>query len=301
MANPPTKPPAQKLCFIVGPIGGNDTEDRVHADWLLEEIIKPVFDAHFADFRVERADKIPNPGRIDEQIITALLSAELVIADLTTLNPNAFYEIGIRHAIQKPTIHMHLEGQKIPFDIGSFRSIEFSRKWPKDIRAAREILKDFVETATADDYVVDNPVTFSRGKVEFAKTATAPEKIIQDQLSDIVRRLGTIEGIRQREQSSAHLAKVRDTLLNSVLSRNAVRDTGKILIKLSPHDVQGIASFPSDLQKLLAAHVSYFATEEATQTSAVVSIPDSADNREAVRNLVEDARRREIDVTLSEL
>ncbi|RUU55385.1 hypothetical protein [Mesorhizobium sp. M2C.T.Ca.TU.002.02.1.1] len=190
MAKLPVKP---KLCFVVGPIGGNDSDDRVHADWLLEEIIKPVFDEHFPEFKVERADKISNPGRIDEQIITALLSAELVIADLTTLNPNAFYEIGIRHAIQKPTIHMHLEGQKIPFDISSFRSIEFSRKWPKDLKAARETLTEFARTATADDYVVDNPVTFSRGKVEFAKTATPSEKIIQDQISEILRRLASIE------------------------------------------------------------------------------------------------------------
>jgi hypothetical protein len=193
MAKLPIKP---KLCFVVGPIGGNDSDDRVHADWLLEGIIQPVFDEHFPEFRVERADKMSDPGRIDEQIITALLSAELVIADITNLNPNAFYEIGIRHAIQKPTIHMHLEGQKIPFDISSFRSIEFSRKRPKDLGAARETLTEFVRTATAEDYVVDNPVTFSRGKVEFDKTATPSEKIIQDQLSDISRRLGAIEDAR---------------------------------------------------------------------------------------------------------
>ncbi|TIQ18741.1 MAG: hypothetical protein E5X51_24440 [Mesorhizobium sp.] len=190
MTKLPKKP---KLCFIVGPIGADDSDDRIHADWLLEGIIAPVFEEHFEEFRVERADKISDPGRIDAQVITALLNADLVIADLTTLNPNAFYEIGIRHTIQKPIIHMRLENQPIPFDVASFRTISFSRKRPRDLEVARELLRSAVSAAIADGHVVDNPVTFSRGKVEFEKTATPPEKIIQDQLSAIVRRLGAIE------------------------------------------------------------------------------------------------------------
>jgi hypothetical protein len=192
----------QKLCFVVGPIGHDDSDDRMHADWLLEEIIQPVFEEHFPEFKVERADKISNPGRIDAQVITALLDAELVIADLTTLNPNAFYEIGIRHTIQKPVIHMHLEGQSIPFDISSFRSIKFSRKWPKDIRSARKTLQEFVTTVLAEDYEVDNPVTFSRGKVEFEKTATRPQKIVFDQLASIQSRLSELEQVNRPRQMS---------------------------------------------------------------------------------------------------
>ncbi|MDR7145186.1 hypothetical protein [Rhizobium sp. BE258] len=127
----------KKTCFVVGPIGDDDSDDRIHADWLLEEIIEPVFREHFPDFHVARADRMPNPGQITTQVITALLDSELVIADLTTLNPNAFYEIGIRHTIQKPIIHMHLEGQRIPFDVASVRSVKFSRRRPSDLRSAR--------------------------------------------------------------------------------------------------------------------------------------------------------------------
>ncbi|TAV73174.1 hypothetical protein [Rhizobium leguminosarum] len=188
------KPAKKKLCFVVGPIGDDDSDDRIHADWLLEDIITPVFDEHFEDFEVTRADKISNPGQITSQVITSLLDAELVIADLTTLNPNAFYEIGIRHTIQKPIIHMHLEGQRIPFDIAPFRSIKFSRRRPVDIRGARTALLAAVQEATKDDHEVDNPVTFSRGKVEFEKTATPTERLLTDQIGDVRARLEFIEG-----------------------------------------------------------------------------------------------------------
>jgi hypothetical protein len=190
MAKLPKKP---KLCFVIGPIGDDDSDDRTHADWLLEEIIEPVFDEDYPEFRVERADKISDPGRIDAQVITALLDADLVVADLSTLNPNAFYEIGIRHTIQKPIIHMHLEGQRIPFDIASFRSIKFSRRRPSDIRAARETLKVVVAAVLAEGYEVDNPVTFSRGKIEFEKTATPSDKVVVGELDSIQRRISTIE------------------------------------------------------------------------------------------------------------
>ena len=84
----------EKLCFVIGPIGDEESDPRIHADWLLEGIIEPVM-ANFPEFRVKRADKDPRPGLIDAQLIDDLLRAQLVIADLTFLNPNAFYEIAL--------------------------------------------------------------------------------------------------------------------------------------------------------------------------------------------------------------
>ena len=106
----------KKLCFVIGPIGEAETESRIHADWLLEGIIKPVM-KEFAGFTAKRADHDPTPGLIDAQLINDLLNADLVIADLSFLNPNVYYEIGIRHMAQKPIIHMQLATQKPPFDL----------------------------------------------------------------------------------------------------------------------------------------------------------------------------------------
>src|ERR1700728_145752 len=82
-----------KNCFVVGPIGDEGRPARGHADWLLDEIITPVFTEHFKDFEVIRSDRIAQPGMIDSQVINHLLDADLVIADLSLLNANAFYEI----------------------------------------------------------------------------------------------------------------------------------------------------------------------------------------------------------------
>src|SRR5262245_19824439 len=129
--------PDKKLCFVVSPIGAPGGPERTHADWLLMEIIEPVFEEHFKDFRVERADKINVPGMIDSQVITRLLDAELVVADMSMLNANAFYEMGIRHMRQKPIIHMYREGDKIPFDVAPYRAIPFSFAHPDNLESAR--------------------------------------------------------------------------------------------------------------------------------------------------------------------
>jgi hypothetical protein len=182
----------KKLCFVVGPIGANDSEIRVHADWLLEEIIQPVM-AEFADFEVKRADQDHRPGLIDAQLISDLLNAELVIPDLSSLNPNAFYEIGIRHMAQKPIIHMQIVGEQIPFDVSLYRSIKFSRRKPSDIREARAALKAQVKVAISTEHEVENPVTNARGQIQLGEHATAAQKVLLDQIEALGLRLDNLE------------------------------------------------------------------------------------------------------------
>jgi hypothetical protein len=55
-----------------------------------------------------------------KELLTELYEADLVLAVLTGLNANVWYELGIRHALRKGTIMMIEEGQKLPFDISQY-------------------------------------------------------------------------------------------------------------------------------------------------------------------------------------
>ena len=79
-----------KLCFVIGPIGDEGSDACIHPDWLLEMIIEPVM-ADFPEFKVQRADKLPQPGLIDAQVIDRLLTAELV---RITFKPGREYHPG---------------------------------------------------------------------------------------------------------------------------------------------------------------------------------------------------------------
>jgi hypothetical protein len=112
---------AENVCFYITPIGDEGTEIRKHSDMLLKHLIEPAFSKH--NIKVVRADKIEKSGLISQQIFEYLVSAKICVADLSYGNPNAFYELGIRHMIKKPTIQVIRKGDKIPFDVSQGRTI----------------------------------------------------------------------------------------------------------------------------------------------------------------------------------
>lgn len=59
-------------------------------------------------------DKLNQPDSITQTIIDYLLKSELVIADITGYNPNAFYEMGYRASTGKPIIHLKCKNEGIP-------------------------------------------------------------------------------------------------------------------------------------------------------------------------------------------
>ncbi|SDC42570.1 hypothetical protein [Niabella drilacis] len=112
---------SENICFYITPIGDEGTEVRRHADMLLKHLIEPAF-AKF-NYKVIRADKIEKSGLISQQIFEYLVSCKICVADLSYGNPNAFYELGIRHMIKKPSIQIIRKGDKIPFDVSQGRTI----------------------------------------------------------------------------------------------------------------------------------------------------------------------------------
>lgn len=79
-------------------------------------LIKPVVEAK--GIECVRADEITHSGSIDVQMYQELLQADLVIADLSTLNANALYELGVRHALRPYTTIVISENKLMyPFDL----------------------------------------------------------------------------------------------------------------------------------------------------------------------------------------
>ncbi len=178
-----------KSCFIIGPIGESGSAVRRVADWLLKGIIKPVLEHDEFNYFVKRADDDANPGSITNAVIADITNADLVIADLTGFNPNAFYELGIRHTLKKPVIHIIAEQVKLPFDNADQRTIFIDIGDIDNVESARASLAKAVRLVSADGYKVTNPVTLAGAISEFGQSAD-PEKQI---VADVVERLSSLE------------------------------------------------------------------------------------------------------------
>jgi tetratricopeptide (TPR) repeat protein len=118
----------EKICFVI--MGyGKKTDPTLGKTFDLDitynNIIKPAVEN--VGFKCVRGDEVLESGIIDKSMYALLIHADLVIADITTFNPNAIYELGIRHAA-KPfsTIIMKEKDGNIPFDINHNKTFTYS-------------------------------------------------------------------------------------------------------------------------------------------------------------------------------
>jgi hypothetical protein len=110
------------VCFVIAPIGDEGSIDRKHSDLVLGSLIEPALEKGFA-LRIVRSDKISKPGVISAQVIDHLVRSPLVIADLSYSNPNVFYELALRHAVRRPVVQLIRSTDRLPFDVGQFRTV----------------------------------------------------------------------------------------------------------------------------------------------------------------------------------
>jgi hypothetical protein len=108
-------------CFYITPIGTDGTEQRKHSDLFMGSLVEPAL-SEFG-LRLVRADQIGEPGMITGQIIEHIIHSKLVIVDLSFHNPNVFYELALRHAVRKPIVQISRTADRLPFDVGQFRTI----------------------------------------------------------------------------------------------------------------------------------------------------------------------------------
>lgn len=133
-----------KKCFIVCPIGEEGSEIRKRSDQLFKYIIDPV--CKNCDFEAVRVDKLNASDSITQTIIDYLNKSELVIADITDHNPNAFYEMGYRASTGKHMIHLKQKGEKIPFDISSIRAFEYDLQNLDAVDEVKKRLENTIES-----------------------------------------------------------------------------------------------------------------------------------------------------------
>jgi hypothetical protein len=115
------------LVFVAMPFGKKlDPTARVEIDFddIYTRAIKPA--AESAKLEVIRADEEIDGGLIHLGMFERLLLAEIVVADLTSLNANVFYELGIRHAARpRTTIPIFARITRLPFDQQPIRAVPY--------------------------------------------------------------------------------------------------------------------------------------------------------------------------------
>jgi hypothetical protein len=139
--------------FIIRPFG---TKNDINFDEVERLLIAPALRRVGADGGT--TIDIVEAGNIREDMFRRLLTADLVVADVSIHNANVFYELGIRHALRdRSTFMLRCRADAFPFDLQTDRYLEYN----KDDPAAR--LEDLVVALqrTIDSDRKDSPVFLS--------------------------------------------------------------------------------------------------------------------------------------------
>lgn len=153
----------KKICFVI--MGFATKKDPVsnrtiNLDETYKKIIQPAVMA--CGYTCVRADEISDSAIIDRGMYALLYCAELVIADISTYNPNAIYELGIRHALRPfSTIIIKEDQGIIPFDISHNRILNYKHLGtditPKEAHKSVSELKLLIKAISANP-TTDSPL-----------------------------------------------------------------------------------------------------------------------------------------------
>lgn len=149
------------VCFVVMPIREAGTDEHSHYLSIYEILAERV---GVCGFTVIRADRTNLPGNITKEIIQKLAEADLVIADLTDLNPNVFYELGVRHALRRAGTVLLIDKLKtptIPFDVSQYRVMEYEGNLPGVVQLGKtvgDLVRQLTGTEEWQSLACDSPV-----------------------------------------------------------------------------------------------------------------------------------------------
>jgi hypothetical protein len=188
------------------PIGKRPTEN-VYAQY-----IRPVLAE--SGLRPMNADEC-HGREIMEDIWTKLNEARLVVADLTGQNPNVMYELGIAHALGKPTVLLSADpASSIPFDIRGFRHILYRRSPTAKIKALQRGLRKHVREILAENPSGDNMVRYLTESAEtwvsryHDSLALAPEGFLNLARQHVDVKFLSPKGIAFCAATAAHYGSV---------------------------------------------------------------------------------------------
>ena len=237
----------KKFCFVVCPIGPRGSEARNRTDGIFNEVIAPV--AEEFGYRAEIAIHDKSPGIVTEGIVTKLIEADLVIADLHGHDGNVMYGMALRHATGEPIIQMIPEGEEPPFDIGGSNTFIYDfavhhlARWRKDLRTALQ--------KVADGQVASNPVvraSMVRGLQAVARTSMFPGLQAQVGSKDVVLKGSSPQVGRPRDDLMRESDRPGLLWKSSVTRSGWMNDLHRALATHSPAGL--LDSFKVDLEEV---------------------------------------------------
>lgn len=200
----------RKVCFVIMPFTDPEGYEKGHFKKIYEQIFKPAIEE--AGYTAFRMDENSESTLIQAKIYNHLINEPMVLCDLSSKNPNVLYELGIRHAYDKPVVLVQEEGQNHIFDIAGLTTVSYrkNRLYDEVVEDQKNITEAIKQTANAkNNYSVMSLVNLNPAMLDSNSGITKEDKL-EILISDLNRKMNRFEEHISRENKAMTIDKERE-------------------------------------------------------------------------------------------
>ncbi|MGV8911974.1 MAG: hypothetical protein ACOH14_05090 [Rhodoglobus sp.] len=181
-------------------------------DGVFSGLIQPALEE--VGFEVQRADLSINQQQILKDIVNGLAEADLVVVDVSGLNGNVMYELGLAHAMGRRTVMITRDINELPFDLRSYRANAYSTHF-NDAPLLKAKLAEIAQG------VIDGTAEFSNPVQDFApeflgrpeQLLETPARVVDPEALEALEEepeetLGLLDYVIQMAESSDEVTEV---------------------------------------------------------------------------------------------
>jgi hypothetical protein len=226
------------LCGLIMPISSTEHHDEKHWAAVQTLLHRGIRAAGLTPANVWEGVN----DRISKRIVSNIFKQDIVVADISDLNPNVMLELGLRLASKKPTVVVFNKGGRIPFDItdvealpypGDLNILEMEIFFEKFSKTLSDRLSAF-KAGAYEPFLADVVVEV----LEPQTKEVSFERLILERLDEIGTRLARVErpgrvGGEQRLQVG--LSKRSGSTTFVTVPEAAGEEFAALLEKVSPY------------------------------------------------------------------
>ena len=273
------------MCFIIEPVGDDQSKVRNDANMLFEFIVRPPLQN--AGYTVTRPLDLKQPGIITTEIFKRIIESDLAVANLTGHNPNVFYEVAIRHVARKPIIHVITKGEPIPFDIHQMRAIVVDMADFESMKCARDDIRQQIDTLADANEEMRSPVSLYLDLQLLRQSAAGENQVI----ADLVRAMAT------RIEAMANLEFDEKLAVMASYKRRALSGELYDFVEMIRNDLRAATHLKDlverSMRETLVRDYILIIVESALND---IRLMDNSDKRQAIKEIIQIALQYNLEV-----
>lgn len=249
----------KKKVFVIMPF----TDDFFESYEMIKE--------HFnEDFEFSHAGDEDNQQNILADIIPPIYSADIVLADLTGLNPNVMYELGIAHSFNKKTIMITRDDLgSLPFDLKQYRAKDYSTHFKKFYDLITYLEKN-LKGARDGSVIFNNPVGDFLNHSNIAPEELFKKEIIKVDIPEGEK--GFLDFLADVEEDTEKMTEDIETMSSEMnVMSNGISGCVEEIKRLNKNGGNGTASFVRKQSKKAAEYIATFSKQLKAHNSTISS------------------------------